>query len=837
MRPFLALAFLLTVYPSNRLVGQLPLSPSAALGFEPGTDSLLADWTQVSGYLNRLATTSARVHVDTLGKTTLGRPFQLLVVSSPQNLARLAQIKRGQRLLADPRLLSDPLLDSLRAVQPAVILISNNIHSTEIASSQMVMTLVHRLATEPALTRLLDSVVVLLIPSMNPDGLDTVVSWYRHYKGTRYEGGPLPWLYHKYVGHDNNRDWFMLTQVETRLVTRMLYTDWFPEVVYDVHQMGANGVRLFVPPFLDPVNPNLDPALVAGMNLVGAQMAAALYDRGLTGIAHQQSYDLWWHGGFRSTPTRHNMIGILSEAASARIASPITIPRDSVRQPEQGVNYPGPWPGGTWRLGDIVRYELVAAEALVRLAARDRPAFIDRFVALGRRAIAAGRAGDPFAYLLPPGQRDAEAWAGLGNVLLAGGVEVYRAEREFEADGRRYPAGTVVVPMAQPFRAHAKDLLEQQRYRPIAGRPPYDVTGWTLPLTMGVRAVAAKDPFSADLVRLDTVVPDPGRIAGGQVGGGTFVLSNRSNGESSALAALLEAGQRVTVAGDSVYVQGPRARQILAEQAARHAFAVGAAHEAPSGAVTRRRRLPRIALYQPWTGNIDEGWLRWLFEQYRIRYITVHDADLRAGGLRDRFDVLVLPDESADRLVRGVDSTRIPAQYAGGMGEAGAEAVAAFARSGGTLVCLDGASDFAIARLKLPIVNVLAGDASGPQPERFYAPGSVFAAVVVREGRGGAASPVTVGVPDTLMVYVNESAAFDVAASGGARVLATFLVDPLRSGYVQHAERVAGKAALVEVPLERGGRVILFGFRPQFRGQTHGTFKLLFNAVLFGGPE
>jgi hypothetical protein len=822
MAPLLLLAALQSVSPTLR--------PSDVLGFEPGTDSLLADWSQVATYLNGLAQRSPYVHVDTLGRTTLGRPFQLLTITSPANQARLAAIKRGQRLLADPRLLSETQLAELRRSQPAVILISNNIHSTEVASSQMGMTLAYRLATDPALTALLDSVVVLMIPSMNPDGLDTVVAWYRRYKGTRYEGGPLPWLYHKYVGHDNNRDWFMLTQVETRLVTRMLYTEWFPEVVYDVHQMGANGVRLFVPPFLDPVNPNLDPALVAAMNLVGAQMAAALYDAGLTGVAHQLSYDLWWHGGFRSTPTRHNMVGILSEAASTRLASPITLNPDSLRQPPRGINHPAPWPGGTWRLGDIVRYELVASEALVRLAARDRGAFIDRFVGLGRRAIEAGRAGNPFAYILPPppDQRDPEAWAALANVLGAGAVEVFRAAEPFDADGRRYPAGSLVVPMGQPFRAHAKDLLEVQRYTPVNDRPPYDVAGWTLPLTMGVRADVVHAPFAASLVQVDSVVPAPGKVEGT---GEMFVLRNRTNGESRTIAALLAAGQSVTVAGDSVIVRGPRARRIVSEHAARHGFTATAVRAAPVAGKTLQR-LPRIALYQPWTANMDEGWTRWLFEQYGITYTTVHDSHLRQGKLRQQFDVIVLPDAEATALLRGVDSTRIPQQYAGGMGEAGANAISEFVRGGGTLVCLDGSSNFAISRLNLPVVNVLAGEASGPQVSRFYAPGSIFGVALGGVG-GGPRSPVTVGLPDSVQVYFDNSAAFTV--SGAARALATYPPTPLRSGYARFQERLEGKAALVEVPVG-SGRVILFGFRPQFRGQTHGTFKLLFNAVLLAAP-
>ena len=793
---------------------------------------MLADWKQVSGYMNSLAQRSPYVRVDTLGRTTEGRPFLLMTITAPANQARLAEIKRAQALLADPRRLTDSTLNAIRPTQPTVILISNNIHSTEVASSQMGLTLAYRLATDPDLTRLLDSVVVLMIPSMNPDGLDTVVSWYRRYKGTRYEGGPLPWLYHKYVGHDNNRDWFMVTQAETRLVTRMLYKEWFPEVVYDVHQMGSNGVRLFVPPFIDPVNPNLDPALVAAINLVGAQMASALYDAGASGVAHQLSYDLWWHGGFRSTPTRHNMIGILTEAASTRLGSPITLPFDSLRQPARGVNQPAQWAGGTWHLGDIVTYELIAAEALVRLAARDRATFIDRFVSLGRRAVDAGLAGNPFAYVLPPppDQRDPEAWASLANVLTSGGVEVHRAAEAFTADGRSYPAGSLVVLMGQPFRAHAKDMLEPQRYTPVNDRPPYDVAGWTVPYTMGVRAEVVNAPFSANLVKVDTVVPAPGRIEGA---GEVFILKNRTNAESRAIAALLSAGQSLTIAGDSVIVRGPRARAILTEQAARGGFGVTAVRTAPVSSGMTRQRLPRIALYQPWTGNIDEGWTRWVFEQYGITYTTVHDNDLKRGGLRQRFDVLVLPDAETRSLVSGSDSTRVPLQYAGGMTERGAEAISAFVRGGGTLVCLDGSSNFAIARLNLPVVNVLAGEASGPQLLRFYAPGSIFGTVLGGVGTGGAGSPVTLGVPDSLKVYFESSAAFTVSAP--ARALATYPSEPLRSGYARFQERLEGKAALVEAPVG-SGRVILFGFRPQFRGQTHGTFKLLFNAVLLAAP-
>jgi hypothetical protein len=802
--------------------------PAAVIGFVPGTDSLLADWGQITRYYGALAQASPYVRVDTLGPTTLGRPFLLVTLASPALHARLEQVRRGQRRLADPRSLRPGEADSLRAVQPAVVLIGNNIHSTEIGSSLMGMVLAHRLATEARLTRLLDSVVVLLVPSLNPDGLDTTVAWYRRYRGTRYEGGPLPWLYHRYVGHDNNRDWYMMTQAETRLVSRVLYREWFPEIVYDVHQMGGRGERLFLPPFSDPVNPNLDPALVAATNAAGTAMASALYDAGLVGVAHQRRFDLWWHGGFRTVPARHNMIGILSEAASARLASPDSLHADSLRQPDAGVNAPAPWPGGRWTIGDIVRYELVAAEALVRHAAATREQLISRFVEMGRRAVERGLAGDPFAWVLPPAP-DAGARATIANALLMAGVEVFRAAAPFEAEGRRWPAGTLVVPLAQPFRAHVQDLFEPQAYP--HDREPYDIAGWTLPLTMDVPATAVRAPFTADLARIDSVRVEPGRVTGT---GDVFLLANRANAESRAVAALLAAGQSVGWTDTAVVVWGPRTRAILVEHAARYGFDVRAVRAAPPGTRAVRRSAPRIALYQPYTASMDEGWTRWTFEQYGISFTTVHDSDVRAGDLRRRFDVIVLPSESSTRIADGRDSLTLPPEYSRGLAPAGEAALTAFVRSGGTLVCLNASSDFAISRLNIPVRNVLATDAQTQQGSRFSAPGSILGVAFGPPGGGARPSaPLLVGVPDSLGVFFEGGGAFELDAP--ARALGWYAARPLRSGFARNGERISGKAAVVEVAVG-GGRVILFGFRPQFRGQTHGAFRLLFNAVLLAAP-
>jgi hypothetical protein len=834
-------------------IAPVPPSPESVLGFRVGQDSMLASWRQIGEYFTRLAAASPMVRVDTLGPSTLGRPYLFVTITDPANHDRRAAILEGQRRLADPRALPAAEEAALVARQPAVILISASIHATEIAASQMSMELAWRLVTDTALAAALRDVVVLLVPSANPDGVDIVGDWYRAQRGTPYDGTAPPWLYHPYVGHDNNRDWFMLTQVETRMLTRALYRTWFPEVVYDVHQMGSNGARMFVPPFADPVNPNLDPAVVAGMNLVGTAMASALLDAGKTGVAHQARYDLWWHGGARSVPTRHNMVGILSEAASARIASP-NCATASVRQPERGVSYPAPWTQGCWRLRDIVDYELIAAEALVRLARDQRAAFVRRFVAANRRAVEEGRRAAPYAFVLPADSGDAGARAHLANLLLAAGVEVHRATAPLRNGDRTWPTGSLIVRMDQPFRSHAKDLLERQDYPdrrqyprgPLI--PPYDVSGWTLPLQMGVPAERLDQPLGeAALERLDTVLVPAGGIAGR---GDIVLLDNRANAMITGVWRALAAGARVEFAPRGFRAEGRaypagtlvvRGGRAALDSAARRLGFTGTAVRAtdlPAGPAVRG--VPRVALYRSWNASMDEGWTRWVLEQLGVPFTGVNDSVMRAGGLRERFDVVILPSETETAIADGRPANLVPARYAGGLGSAGIEALRTFLAEGGTIIALDQASRFAIGRLNAPAqalrVISAGGDpadrggepaGSGENVSRFSAPGSIFEAIVDQT------HPVTSGMGPSAAVYFIASTILE--AGPGARALLTYPADrsPLLSGYLEGASFVQGKAALVDAPVG-AGRVLLFGFRPQHRGQTHGTFRLLTNAILYG---
>jgi hypothetical protein len=798
---------------------QVP-SPREHLGFDVGADRQLADWTQIVAYFSRLADASPEVTLDTLGPTTQGRPLILATITSAENIRKIESIRAAQRRLADPRSLSREDERTIVAAQPAVVVIQCNIHSNEIASAQMAMELAHRLVTIDTLRKALEDVVVLLIPSANPDGEQMIVEWYRRNVGTRWEGGPIPWLYHPYVGHDNNRDWYMVTQRETRLITDLLYRQWFPEVFYDVHQMGSEGMRLFVPPFVDPINPHVDPIVVRAIAHIGAEMALALEERDKSGVGDQAIYDLWWHGGARSTPTRHNMIGVLTEAASVRIATPIEQSIADLEGHTRGLpkyerrmNFPNPWPGGRWRLRDIVEYELIAAEALVKMLAQQRGQYVENFVRLGRRQVALGKTGSPKAYAIPADQPDPSAVERLVEVLVRGGVEVDSAEA-ITADGRELGRG-YVVRLDQPYRAHALDLLEPQEFPRLERWPggpierPYDVAGWTLPLQLGVGVVRAEQ-VSYRAMR-------PGIVRIGGTGG---------------------CSPGVPLTRDTYWVTNTSCfRGIISSLRRSRPVDVGA-----RGNYYRVERLPRIGVYRPWTANIDEGWTRWVLEQFEIPYTSLTDSVIRRGGLRDRMDAILVTDMSLRDLREGMSDSAVPPPYSGGLGREGIEALKAFVNAGGTLVLLDRASELATTELGVNVRLVKVpprrddwdppvGDTLESTAHELYAPGSILRVLV------DATHPVGFGMPDTAAVYFTNSVTFDVPAGSPVRVIARYPIrgdDILMSGFLQGSPVIAGKAAAVDAQVGRG-RVVMFGFRPQYRGQSYGTFRMLFNALLSGG--
>jgi len=814
-------------------------APESVLGFVPGEDRKLAGWGQVLGYLRALDAASARVSVEEVGKTTEGRPFVIVTVTSEANHARLEEIRRTNARLADPRGLADEEAERLVRGGKAIVAMAYSIHSTEVGGTLAALRLLHRLAAsdDERVRAMLDATVLLVIPSHNPDGTDIVSEWYRKQLGTPFEGTAPPQLYQRYVGHDNNRDWYMFTQQETLLTLLYLYHRWHPQIVHDVHQMGARGARLFVPPFTDPWEPNVDPALTAAVGALGSHVASRLTTAGRTGVVTGALFDAWTPG--RAYPHTHGGVRFLSETASVRIASPIEVKPQELegRGPEYdprsaSANFPAPWPGGAWRLADVVETQLQASLAVLEHAAQNREHWLRTALAVNRRAVARR---EPFAFLIPAEQRDPSAARRLASVLQLGEVELERARAPFDAAGRQHPAGTLVVRMQQPASGFAKALLETQRYpdrREYAGGPPkapYDVTAHTLPLLLGVEVEVVAAPFEAALAPAGERPFEPGRIEGR----GPRIALAHSSGDMVALGRLLARGVEARWTLDAFEEAGRRypAGTLLVPGSARRTLEPLAAELGLVARSVRSRprslslRTPRVGLYRSWVSSMDEGWTRFVFEkEMGVAYRSLVDRDVRAGRLAERFDAIVLPDQSVASLRGGHAKGAMPEEYTGGLGVEGGEALRAFVEAGGTLVALDSASGYAIDVLGLKVKDALAG----VDAKTFYCPGSILRATV------DTTHPLAHGLEPTLPVWFEGSPAFEVEKG---TVLARYDErDPLLSGWLLGGERLRGRAALALVPLGRG-RVVLFGFRPQYRAQSRASYVALLNALYFSAAR
>jgi hypothetical protein len=843
-------------------------SPSSVLGFRPGEDRQLADWQQITDYFKKLDAASTRVQVSEVGRSTLNRPMVLAVITAPENMAKLDRYREIARRLADPRTIADPAeAERLIGEGKTIVAVTCSIHSTEIVASQMSMELAYRLASDnsPETRQVLDNTIILLFPSVNPDGIDIVGSWYKKTLGTPHEGTAPPELYHHYTGHDNNRDFFMITQAETQALTRLFYHEWFPQIVYDVHQMGSNGARMFVPPFFDPSNPNIDPVILRSIGMIGSHMATDLAAEGFRGIVTNAQYDTWWAGGLRTTPYFHNVVGLLTEAASARIMTPITLTPEQVRSSTRGLdnpmeratNFPDPWPGGAWRPMDILNMELVTARSLFRLAARYREEFLRNFYTVGKRAVERGKSDAPFAYVIPPDQLDPSAAAHLVNLLISQGVEVHQASTRFTADGIAVPPGSYVILLSQPYRALVKVLMEAQQYpnrRTYPGGPPerpYDVAGWTVPMQMGVKTLELARSFETPLKKI-TQVQLGGQIFGSMTiePGTVWLIEPGAANAFRAVNELLASKQfrvsRLTQesdidgrhypAGTFIITQaegtGATAAAIsktINDGASKHGLVLYAVSRLPRGVVAAPLSERRIGLYRSWVASMDEGWTRWALDQFGFKYTTIRDADIRAGNLRLRFDAIILPSQSAREILEGNQPGSYPQEYTAGIGAVGATYLKAFVEAGGMLVTLGNASDFAIEQLGLPIKNVL----QGLSPSQFYCPGSILRMTVDNT------AALAYGLPSEANAYFISGPAFETAANSPTpsrvRVIARYIDDPLQSGFLNGKEQIAGKVAMAEIQIGQGS-VVLTSFRPQHRGQPWGTFKLLFNALYSLGP-
>jgi hypothetical protein len=844
-------------------------SPAAAFGFEPGTDRKLADWNELVAYFQKLGKESDRVHFEEVGKTTEGRPYITVTISSPDTIAHLDRYKEIQRKLADPRITTPEQAKQLETQGKTVIVVTCNIHSTEIASSQSATEFAYKLATgdTPEIQNILKNVIVVLVPSQNPDGEQLVVDWYKKYLGTPYEGSSPVVLWHHYVGHDDNRDWSSFTQVETQLVVEKVINPWHPQILYDLHQQGADAARIYLPPFVDPFDPNLDPLLISSINALGSNTALDIASTGKAGVLSYGVYDFW--SPLRDYIAYHNGLRILTESASANIASPINVPFERLARgigydaKVSSWNFPNPWKGGEWHLGDIVDYQIAAFFSIANSAAVFRERYLNNFYEIGERAL--HHTDWPYAYVVPAEQSDPATTARLINTLRIGAVDVEQATADFDAGGNHYTKGSYIIRLAQPYGSFAKTLLEIQHYPNIAQYPggplqrPYDVTAQTLPLLFGVTAVAVKDPFDAQASEVDRAKPTPGSFEKSTNGNG-YLIADHTNSSLYALFDLLKQGAtvyRLTGAEPgTIYIPAQSGiNDKLEVLASKYPIEIHAATAVPTGNALKVT-LPRIGLYQSWVPSMDEGWTRYIFDQNGIPYTRLVDADIRKGNLNDHFDVIVIPDNSAraittgrggfgeglggepgtqqppasggtaarnDRAAQGDEfrSPPIPPEFTGGLGGDGVASLKAFTENGGTIVTFNHASQVYVHKDSDPVSDA---EASFDR-KAFYIPGSILEVSVDNT------DPIAFGSTPTVPIFYENGPVFHV--SGDALSVASFTTDkPLLSGWIQGGELLKGTSAIAVEPVGKG-RLVLFGFRPQYRAQSEVTYKFLFNALLY----
>jgi hypothetical protein len=853
------------------LAAQTP--PEKFLGHRVGEDRKLADYTQIRAYFEKLAQESNKLKLFTIGESVLKKPMIMAAISTPENLAKLDRWKEITHKLRDPRVTPVDEARRLAKEGKVIVLITCSLHATEVAASQMSMELAYDLVTGKTFFdagKILQDVVVLLVPTHNPDGNQMVVDWYRKYVGTQYEGGSMPWLYHHYAGHDDNRDWYMFNLPETRAVTKVLYHDWLPQIHIDEHQQGSNGARLFVPPFMDPPLPNIQPSVWRGVNLIGTEMSYDLQKHGLSGVVNGRSYTAWWIGACDDTSWLHNVLGILSEAASVRVASPIYIEPNEIQSGffEKRMDFVDPWPGGWWRLRDLVDYELVLSKSMIKTAGLHKEDFLFNFYQMYKNSIEKVDKGQPYAFVIPAVQRDYPTMLKMLEVLKMGGVEVHQAKADFIAGGRFYNAGSFVVKTAQPYKTFAWALLEKQKYpdmRQYPGGPPvppYDNAAWTLPLQMGVLCDEVDEAFEAKLEKVDAV-PHPKVPAQGK--SEYFLLDTRVNASYAMAIALLKDGAEVWRTKAKAVVKGhdllpgcfivknsAAVKKALPALAEKLGLAVLDADDI-SGLEKAPVKFPRIGLFQSWRGNMDEGWTRYVFDDMGIPFKTLHNADVKGAkdnkaDLRAEYDVIVFADENANTIkgtrpgaapggapggaespmARMFRQSPVPPEYEGGIGQEGVDALKAFVEKGGRLVALNGASEFAISEFGAPARNSL----TGVDRTRFFCPTSILRILVDNE------TPIGYGLPKEAAAMFANSLALDTFSPSyewDRKVVATYPEDEiLMSGWLLGEEFLARKAAVVDTKW-KDGRIILIGIRCQNRAQSHGTYKFLLNALLYPG--
>jgi len=860
-------------------------TPKEALGFNFGDDYQLANYKQIEAYWHTLARESDRIVLRDMGKTAEGRTQWMAIVTSPENQKRLAHYQDISKRLGFAEDLTDDQARVLAREGKAVVWIDGGLHATETLGAQQLGEMVYQMVsrTDEETMRFLNDCIILFVHA-NPDGNDLVADWYmRNADPLKRSLNNLPRLYQKYIGHDNNRDFFASTQAETKNISRALYHDWMPQILYNHHQAGPAGTIAWSSPQRDPYNYNLDPLLILGLEALGTQLLQRAATEGKPGVTKASGgpYDGWWNGGIRNTANFHNILAILTETIGS--PTPMRVPLVPQRElPNRDLPYPiAPQ---EWHFRQSIDYSMTFNRAILDYASRNRENLLFDIYRMGQRSIqygsedhwtpspsrinalpdTGGRGGsaeadaaawaslhnpelrDPRAFIIPANQPDFPTAVKFINALRDVNVTVYRATKDFTVNGKSYPIGSFVVFANQAFRPHVMDMFEPQDHPnviPYPGAPPtrpYDNAGWTLAFQMGVQFDRVLDGFTGPLERVtDSNVKPPVTIIPPRTPPSMFV-DRRANDAFIAVNRVLAKGGTVG-ANNLGFVLSADASTL------RSIAPLGLTVRSENDQLSSPIRARRIALWDQYGGSAESGWTRWILEQFEFPYSRVYAPELDAGNLNAKYDALILPQGAVAAIGGGgrsgrgggeVNAADIPAEYQSQLGRITADRtipqVRAFLENGGTVIAVGTSAMNLAQQLKLPIENHLVENGQPIPASKYFVPGSVLT------GRVDAQNPLATGMRERTDFFFDNSPVFKLgpgAEAAGVTAFAWFdSPAPLHSGWAWGQKYLEGGVIAIEAPIGKG-RVVLYGPEITQRAQPHGTFKLLFNALYASGAS
>ncbi len=843
--------------------------PSDYFGFEPGSDRNLFTYEQLVSYLQELDRQSPRIKMEEIGASPEGRTMYIAFISSEENISKLGEYKVVNRELALNPEIKKNELDKMTREGKVFVLATLSMHSTEVAPSQAAPLIAYEFATTSDEKKLewLNNVVYMLVPNHNPDGMDLVVNNYKKYVGTKYEGASLPQVYHKYVGHDNNRDFVILSQDDNRAIARIFNQTWFPQVMVEKHQMGTTGPRYFVPPNHDPIAENVPAGIFQWAGVFGQHMVTDMTADGLAGVSQHTIFDDYWPGS-TETCIWKNVIGFLTEAASAQVATPIYVePSELVvrgkglSEYKKSVNMLLPWEGGWWHLGDIVDLEISSTMSIIKTASLYREDILRFRNRMCVEQVEMGKSEAPYYYIMPGDQHDKGELVNLVNLMKEQGVAVYALDSEVVIDGRLYAKGDVVIPLAQPFRAFIKEVMETQEFPERHYTPegeliqPYDITSWSLPLHRSVTSRQIDTRSSGVESKLSLVQGTYSLNSGEETMAHSMVLPVNSNESFRAAFLALEKGLKVKRLKADLEIRGETYGKgsfvvYLDPKKKEAGDAVLQSMPFTPGLISDKRAvdgdpldMPRIALVETYFHDMDAGWTRYLFDSYHIPFTVLHPDQFPGTDLAGEFDVVIFPDTDKSILMTGKqkegDSYYMGGyhpDYVKGMEKEGLEKLMTFSDQGGIIIAWGRSANLFEGNLKikgkdpeeefqLPFKDL------SPQlvKDGLYVPGSLVKVNLIAD------HPLTLGMPGQIGVFSRARPVFQTSIpmfDMDRRVIGSYPEkDVIMSGYGAKSEKMASKAAMIWMKKGKG-QFVFYGFGPQFRASTQASYKLLFNAML-----